>query len=105
MATVTTSSFLNLNWSDLLKGAILAAITTPVTIILESLNAGSLVFDWKHIGTIALAGFLSYIVKNLLSPASIKITDVPKETVAAVKEGEVKAVVIPTNAQIIHPTV
>jgi hypothetical protein len=84
--TTTTSTQFTVNWIDILKGAIMAAITTPITIILESLNAGSFTVDWQHIGTIALAGFLSYIVKNFLSPARIVITD--KAVVESVKEGD-----------------
>lgn len=83
-----TSSMFSVNWGDLLKGAIIAAITTPITIILESLNAGSFTVDWQHIGTIALAGFLSYIVKNFLTPSRIVITD--KQVVESVKEGEME---------------
>lgn len=97
MATTTASSFLNLNWADFIKGAILSAITMPITIILESLNAGSLTFDWRHIGTVAAAGFLSYVLKNLFSPATITLSNVSKEEVKAVKEGESVATVVPKN--------
>lgn len=91
--TSTTSTQFSVNWGDMLKGAIVAAITTPITIILESLNAGSFVVDWQHIGTIALAGFLSYIVKNFLTPARIVITD--KQVVESVKEGDAEVKVHP----------
>lgn len=98
MATVTTSSLFNLDWKDALKGAIISAITGPITIILESLNAGTFKIDWTHVGTVALAAFLSYILKKFLSPAEIKITDIDKETVKAVKEGGATAVVMSTNS-------
>ncbi len=89
----TTSSQFSVNWRDLFKGAIVAAITAPVTIILESLNAGSLTIDWKHIATIALAGLLSYIIKNFLTPSQITITD--PTAVKLVKEGEADVKVVP----------
>lgn len=97
MATTTASSFLNINWSDFIKGAIVSAITLPITIILESLNAGSLTFDWKHIGAVALAGFLSYVLKNLFSPATITLNNVSEAQVKAVKDGQSVATVIPKN--------
>lgn len=97
MATVTTSSFLNLNWSDFLRGLLMAVAVPVITIISQSLDAGTLVFNWKAIGIAALSGGLAYILKNLFSPATIKITDVDKETMKAVKEGDATAVVMPAK--------
>ena len=61
------SSFLSLNTKDFIKGLLLAVLTTVITIIYNSLQAGDLTFDWKSIGTTALTTALAYIMKNLLT--------------------------------------
>lgn len=53
--------------SDWWRGLIIAILSAPITIIIESLNAGTLEFDWKKIGMVALVAGLSYISKNLLT--------------------------------------
>ena len=54
-----------LKLSDFWRGLIVAAITAPLTIILQSVSAGTLVFDWKAIVAAALTGGIAYILKNL----------------------------------------
>lgn len=61
------STFLNLNSSDFLKGLIMAVLSTVITIVYQTVEAGSLVFDWKAIGTMALTTALAYIIKNLFT--------------------------------------
>ena len=61
------STFLNLNSSDFLKGLIMAVLTTVITVVYQTVEAGSLVFDWKAIGTMALTSALAYIMKNLFT--------------------------------------
>jgi hypothetical protein len=61
------SSFLSLNTKDFIKGLLLAVLTTVITIIYNSLQAGDLTFDWKSIGTTALTTALAYVMKNLLT--------------------------------------
>jgi hypothetical protein len=99
MATTTASSFLSLNWRDAGKGAILAILTPVITIITQSLNSGSLTFDWKAISITALSAFLAYLVKNFLTPASVTLQNVDKQTITAVKEGEAVAKIVPTTNQ------
>lgn len=53
--------------SDIWRGLVLAILTAPLTIIYETLQKGSLTFDWKMIGGVALAGGVSYVFKNLLT--------------------------------------
>ncbi len=64
------SAFLSLNWLDLGKGLILAAITSVLTIVTQTLQAGSLTFDWKAIGITALTAGLAYLTKNFFTPTS-----------------------------------
>lgn len=61
------STFLNLNIQDLAKGLILTVLTSVVTIVYNTVSAGSLTFDWKAIGLTALTSGLAYLMKNLLT--------------------------------------
>jgi hypothetical protein len=61
------STFLNLNIKDLAKGLIVTMLTSVLTIAYNTVNAGSLTFDWKAIGLTALTSGLAYLMKNLLT--------------------------------------
>jgi len=61
------STFLNLNTTDFIKGLIMAVLSSVITIVYQTVQAGSLVFDWKAIGTMALTTALAYIMKNLFT--------------------------------------
>ena len=62
------SNFLSLNWKDILKGLLMAILTPVVLIIEQSLEAGSITFNWKQIGLAAIAGGFAYLVKNFFTP-------------------------------------
>lgn len=64
-----TSNLFSLSTQDFLKGLFIAVGGAVVGVIETSLNAGSLTFDWKAIGGIALASGLSYLTKNFFTPA------------------------------------
>ncbi len=66
-----TSPFLSLNWNDLGKGLLVAVGGAVIGAIETSIQAGSLVFNWKAIGAIALAAGLSYLGKNFFTPATV----------------------------------
>ncbi len=51
--------------SDWQRGLVIAIIMTPLTIIYQSVSAGTLVFDWKAILAAALGGGIAYLLKNL----------------------------------------
>lgn len=74
IVTTTTSKKFSLVLNDFWKGLLVAVISPVFTIVLQSLNAGSLTFDWKAIGTTALIGLLSYLSKNFFTPAVTKIS-------------------------------
>jgi hypothetical protein len=61
------STFLTLNSKDFLKGLVVAVLTTVITIVYTSIQAGSLELDWKSIGLTALSSALAYIMKNLFT--------------------------------------
>jgi hypothetical protein len=52
------------------RGLVVAIMTAPLTIIYQSVSAGSLTFDWKAIITTAITGGLAYIMKNLATGKS-----------------------------------
>lgn len=81
MATITTSAQFKLNWSDVLKGLLVAVITPVITIITSSINAGTLTFDWKAIGLTALAAGLAYLAKNLFTPAQTIVSGTTESVV------------------------
>jgi hypothetical protein len=61
------STLFNLNIQDLAKGLILTVLTSVITIVYNTVSAGSLTFDWQAIGLTALTSGLAYLMKNLLT--------------------------------------
>lgn len=52
---------------DLWKGLIIAGGVPALLIVQQSIAAGDFVFNWKQIAMAAIAGFVTYILKNLLT--------------------------------------
>lgn len=73
-----SSPMYSLNKQDLLKGLLMSILTPAIFIIEQSINAGSLVFDWKTILMASLGGGISYIIKNFFTPAEKPKTEEPK---------------------------
>lgn len=67
------SSIFTLNTNDFIKGLIMAVLSSVITVIYQTVEAGSLVFDWKAIGIIALTSGLAYIMKNLFTNSNGKL--------------------------------
>jgi hypothetical protein len=67
-----TSNLYSLDLKDLAKGLIVAVASAVITTIQTSLQASSLNFDWRLIGTVALGAGIAYLGKNFLTPATIK---------------------------------
>ena len=67
------STLFNLNSTDFLKGLIMAVLSTVITVVYQTVEAGSIVFDWKAIGTMALTSALAYIMKNLFTNSTGKL--------------------------------
>ncbi len=61
------STFLNLNIEDLAKGLILTVLSSTLTIVYQTLESGSLTFDWKGISLASLTSGIAYLMKNLLT--------------------------------------
>jgi hypothetical protein len=50
----------------------MAVLSSVITVVYQTVEAGSLVFDWKAIGTMALTAALAYIMKNLFTNSTGK---------------------------------
>ncbi|MGN2373460.1 hypothetical protein ACTFAO_07350 [Sphingobacterium spiritivorum] len=59
----------SLKWRDVLIGALLAAFSGAFKVALETLNSGSLEFNWKAIGITAISTLLAYLGKNFFEPS------------------------------------
>jgi len=59
--------------SDWQRGLVVAILTTPLTIIYDSVSNGALTFDWKKILAAAIAGGIAYILKNLITGSNGKL--------------------------------
>ena len=64
-----TSSLFTLDFVDLAKGLLVAVGGAVIAAIETSVQAGTLSFNWKTIGSVALASGLSYLAKNFFTPA------------------------------------
>lgn len=63
------SNFLSVNWKDVLKGFIVAAISAAVTGIYSSLSNGALptVEQLKTSALVGLGAGISYLIKNFFT--------------------------------------
>ncbi len=61
------ANFLSLEWKDGARALFLSVVTSAFTLILQTLEAGSLTFDWQKIGTVAATTAVAYILKNWLT--------------------------------------
>ena len=76
------SSLGKLNLGDFEKGLILAVISAVLTYAYDITQTGTLNFDWKKIGAIALTAGIAYLLKNLGTGSGGQVlTNQPKEEV------------------------
>lgn len=85
---VTTSKQFTLNLSDWWKGLIMAVVAPVIAIIMNSINAGSLTFNWHLIWVAAVSGALAYLAKNFFDSPKIVVTGASTATIDAVKSGD-----------------
>ncbi|MEO6610758.1 MAG: hypothetical protein ABIT05_01455 [Chitinophagaceae bacterium] len=86
MNVVRTSTQFSLDIRDGLKGLLVAVITPVFTVIINSLEAGSLTFNWKAIAITALTAGLAYVLKNFLTPAKVVVSNASEAVKDAVVE-------------------
>ena len=61
------SGYLKLTPHDFVKGLIVSVLSSVMTIMYQTIQGGTLVFDWKAIGTVAIMSAMGYILKNLVT--------------------------------------
>lgn len=88
----TTSTKFTLNAGDFVRGLLVAVISAIVPIIMGSLNAGTLTFNWVTIGTVALGAALGYLTKNFFTSSAIMIKNPELAQEVKVGDAEVKVV-------------
>lgn len=69
MKKFTTSKKYTINWRDVAKASLMAALTPVLVLIQNSLDAGVFVFYWKPLAMSAVGGFLAYLMKNFFTPS------------------------------------
>ena len=67
------SKLWTLNWKDVGKGILTASGTAVIIPIVQSLSAGSLVFDPTSMGYAALAAGISYLLKQFATGSDSKL--------------------------------
>lgn len=64
------SSFLKLNWLDLLKGLLVAVIGAIITGVYQAIETGTFAWTWAFFQPVLLGGLgagLAYLIKNLFT--------------------------------------
>lgn len=69
METKQTSGFFKLDGEDFVKGLLLSVVSSVLTVVYQSLDAGSLNINWKNVGIAAATTGVAYLMKNLLTDA------------------------------------
>jgi len=64
-----TSNLYSINLRDFAKGITVAIGGAVIATIENTVQSGSLTFNWKQIGLTALAAGLAYLTKNFFTPA------------------------------------
>jgi hypothetical protein len=73
---------------DWAKALVVAVLSAPVGLILDTLNTGTLAFDWKKVVVAALTGGIGYLAKNFLTGSGGQLlTNKSKEGVQVEKKG------------------
>lgn len=80
------SNIWSLSWRDLVKGLIIAVITPVLTIALDTLNAGSWVFNFQKMGSTAAIAAASYLIHQFITNTNASAADRLQD--AATKTGE-----------------
>ena len=88
MAQITTSKQYTVNWRDILKGLLIAIVTPALATIEQSLEAGTLTFNWKLIGISSLSAGIAYLSKNFFTKSQ---TTISNQTPAELAQSDVAA--------------
>jgi ABC-type spermidine/putrescine transport system permease subunit II len=80
---VNVSKKFTLVWNDFLKAFFVAALTTPLTELLTSVQSGNLKPNWVALGTVAITSGASYLLKNFFSTTATVVPPTPANVAAA----------------------
>lgn len=86
--TVVTSELGKLNLRDLAQGAIMAGLGAVSGIIYPLLESGNLEFDWLRMAKMAAGFAIAHVLRKLLSPPVIVMTNPTQKAVELVKAKE-----------------
>lgn len=79
-----------LNYKDLLKGALMVAITAILTAAYSAIESGGFeTINWKAVLTTGAIAGVGYLVKNLFTPPQIVLENPPQKLLDAAKKGDV----------------
>lgn len=85
MANITAGRGI-LNGRDFIRGLYVAVLSSVLPLVYDSIESGFVDINWTHIWKAAAVGGVGYLMKNILSPSEVVISD--KATVQAAKDGE-----------------
>lgn len=91
--TAVSSKQFTLNLNDFWKGLIMAVGGAVFQVIVDTINSGSLTFDWAAIGKTALGAIVVYLGKNFFDKPKVVLLNPTDAQVDLVKEGEAKVTV------------
>jgi len=60
-----TSKLFTLTLSDFLKGLVVAVLAAALTILMQSIQTGTFIIDWKAMIFTSIAAAIAYLIKNL----------------------------------------
>jgi len=66
------SKLFKLDWRDLVKGLVVAGLSTLFTSLTQILQVGGQI-DWKQLALVALASCLAYLTKNFVTDSDNKL--------------------------------
>lgn len=80
----------SINWRDFLKGMVMA-VGTPVLYVVQEL-----IPHWplNHIEQAGISALVTYLLKNLFTPAQIVVSNASKAEIEAIKSGDAALKVI-----------
>lgn len=75
MTKVVASKKYRLQWRDIVRGFLMAALTSALLVVQQTIEAGEIVLNWKPIAMAAIGGGVGYLLKNwLFEPPKVIVT-------------------------------
>jgi hypothetical protein len=71
---------------DFLKGLLVSVLTSVIVVVQSTIEQGSLTFNWKQIGMVAVGSAVAYLAKNFFSAPTVVTTYKTNEQAVNVAE-------------------